>query len=213
MDGSGHAVLRGRAAEAARNDERVLRAARAVLTADPDAPMADIARRAGVGVGSLYRRYPSKEALVVQLCLDGVRRLESEARRALEQVAADPWLAFSAFMTGAYDAGAGALGAALVGTFSPTEELVAASRAAAEASSDLLTRAQAAGAVREDVTNEDLGLIFEQLRGVRLGDERRSRELQRRYLALLLQALKAPAAGPLPGPAPGWDEIRRRWTG
>ena len=82
----------------------------------------------------------------------------------------------------------------------------------AEAARALLARAQAAGAVREDVTTEDVGLLFEQLRAVRLGDDRRSGELQRRYLALVMQALRAPAAGPLPGPPPGWDEIRRRWT-
>jgi AcrR family transcriptional regulator len=202
----------GRRAEAARNDVRVLRAAREVLTADPHASMADIARRAGVGVGSLYRRYAGREALVVHLCLDGVRSLEAEARRALERVDAEPWEAFASYMSGAYEAGAGALGASVMGTFTPTEELVAASRDAAEATRRLLARAQAAGAVREDVTTEDVGLIFEQLRGVRLGDERRAAELQRRYLALMLQALRAPAAAPLPGPPPGWDEIRRRWT-
>ena len=66
--------------------------------------------------------------------------------------------------------------------------------------------------VREDVTTEDLGLLFEQRPAVRLGDDRRSGELQRRYLALVMQALRAPAASPLPGPPPGWDWILRRWT-
>jgi AcrR family transcriptional regulator len=206
------APLGGRRAEAARNDVRVLRAAREVLTADPDAPMADIARRAGVGVGTLYRRYASREALVVHLCLDGIRALHAEAQRGLANVDADPWDAFSGYMTGAYAAGAGALGASVLGTFEPTRELVDASRETADATRELLDRAQQAGAVRDDITTEDLNLLFEQLRGVRLGDERRTGELQRRYLELVMQALRAPAAGPLPGPAPGWDEIRKRWT-
>src|ERR1044072_8102158 len=109
-------ALRGRQAEASRNAERVLAAARAVLTATPDASMADIARRAGVGIGTLYRRYPSKEALVLHLCLDGMRRLDAVPRPALTQLAGDPWEAFAGYMHAALDAGAGALGAALAGT-------------------------------------------------------------------------------------------------
>jgi AcrR family transcriptional regulator len=135
------APLGGRRAEAARNDVRVLRAAREVLTGDPDAPMADIASRAGVGVGTLYRRYASREALVVHLCLDGVRALDDEARRALHRVDADPWGAFAGYMTGAYDAGAGALGASVMGTFTPTQELVTASTDAADSTRELLSRA------------------------------------------------------------------------
>jgi AcrR family transcriptional regulator len=203
----------GRRAEAKRNDERVLRAAREVLIASADAPMSQIARRAGVGMGTLYRRYPSKEALVAALCLDGMRALEDVARAALERVDEDPWAAFAGFMAGGLDAGAGALGASLAGTFTPTEELMAASQSMHRAITQLLQRAQAAGAVRDDVTPEDLGLIFEQLRAVALGDERRIATLQRRYLELALQGLRAPAPAPLPGPAPGWREIRRRWTG
>jgi AcrR family transcriptional regulator len=204
--------LGGRRAEAARNDVRVLSAAREVLTTEPDAPMAEIARRAGVGVGSLYRRYPSREALVAHVCQAGVQALEAEARRAMQTVDADPWGAFAGYMRGGFEAGAGAMGASVAGTFRPTEELVAASGRAAAAARELLARVQAAGAVRDDITTEDVTLLFEQLRGVRLGTDRRTAELQRRYLELMLQALRAPAAGPLPGPAPGWDEIRRRWT-
>src|SRR5262245_38579543 len=88
----------GRQAEASRNDELVLAAARAVLTADPGAAMADIARRAGVGIGTLYRRYPSKEALVLQLCLDGMRQLERVAQTALARAGDDAWEAFAGFM-------------------------------------------------------------------------------------------------------------------
>ena len=189
--------MRGRQAEASRNDELVLAAARAVLTADPGASMADIARRAGVGIGTLYRRYPSKEVLVLQLCLDGMRRLEGVARTALDRVDDDAWEAFAGFMHDGLDAGAGSLGAALAGTFTPTEELI--------------ERVKAAGALRADITQEDVNLLFEQLRGVRLGDDERTADLQRRYLALMLQALRAPGAAPLPGSPPGWAEIQGRW--
>jgi AcrR family transcriptional regulator len=204
--------LSGRRAEASRNDARVLEAARAVLTASPSAPMAEIAQRAGVGIGTLYRRYPSKEALVQHLCLDGMQRLEAAARTALGAVDEDAWQAFSGFMTAGLAAGAGSLGATLAGTFTPSDELLATDRSLYATVQGLLERAQAAGAVRADVTQEDVTLIFEQLRAVKLGDAERVASLQRRYLALALQALRAPGAAPLPGPPPGWDEIRGRWT-
>jgi AcrR family transcriptional regulator len=205
-------ALSGRRAEASRNDERVLVAARAVLTASPDAPMAEIARRAGVGIGTLYRRYPSKEALVLHLCLDGMRQLEAVTQTALAQLDGDPWEAFAGYMHAALDAGAGALGASLAGTFTPTPELLTAARDLYAAVRELIERVHAAGALRADVTQEDINLIFEQLRAVRLGDDARTATLQRRYLALILQALRAPGAAPLPGPAPDWGEIRGRWS-
>src|SRR5215217_7635231 len=120
--------MRGRQAEASRNDELVLAAARAVLTADPGAAIADIARRAGVGIGTLYRRYPSKEALVQHLCLDGMRQLEAVTRAALRRVDEDPWEAFATWMREGLEAGAGSLGATLAGSFTPTEELLGAAR-------------------------------------------------------------------------------------
>jgi AcrR family transcriptional regulator len=202
--------LSGRRAEALRNDERVLAAAHAVLTATPDASMQDVARRAGVGMGTLYRRYPSKEALVHQLCLDGMRRLEAVAVEALE--IDDAWEAFAGFMARSLTAGAGSLGR-LAGTFTPDTELIEISQRLYRAVQGLLDKVQAAGAVRADVTIGDVNLLFEQLRAVHVRDEKRRAALQGRYLELVLQALRAPGAGPLPGPPPEWGEIQRRWGG
>jgi hypothetical protein len=58
---------------------------------------------------------------------------------------------------------------------------------------------------------DDLSLLFEQVAAVRIGDEERTRQLRRRYLALLLDALRVPSGSPLPGPPPSWEEISRRW--
>ena len=75
----------------------------------------------------------------------------------------------------------------------------------------LLERAQEAGVVRADIEVADLSLLFEQLAAIQLGDEERRHQLRHRYLALLLEALRAPPSAPLPGPGPTSDEISRRW--
>ena len=75
--------LSGRRAQAARNDELILQAARAVFVSDPSAPISAVAERAGVGISALYRRYGSKEELLRQLSGDGLRRYIAEAEAAL----------------------------------------------------------------------------------------------------------------------------------
>lgn len=75
------APLRGRAAEARSNDDAVLAAAREVFAERGfDAPMSEIAQRAGVGVASIYRRYPSKERLTLDLRLLALRQVIDIAR-------------------------------------------------------------------------------------------------------------------------------------
>ena len=199
--------MSGRRAEAARNDERVLQAAREVLTVAPDAPVSVIARRAGVGIGSLYRRYPSREALVAELCLAGVQHVEAQARVALDRSRSYPWAAFVGFMTGSLAEGDAALIAGLAGTFTATEEVLAAARRLRDAVQELLDAVQAARVVRSDITTQDIGLLFRQLRAIRLDDDERVFTLRRRYLELALQALRARGAAPLPGPPPAWDEL------
>ena len=75
----------------------------------------------------------------------------------------------------------------------------------------LLERTKAAGAMRSDIEVDDISLLLEQLAAVRVADEERTRQLRHRYLALHLEALRAPAEFELPGPPPSWGEIGRRW--
>src|SRR5215217_8845258 len=96
------APLSGRRAEAARNDRRILEAARKVFVADPGAPIAAVATRAGVGISALYRRYGSKEELLRRLCAEGQRQYIAEAEAALAEE--DPWAAFTTFMRRIVDA-------------------------------------------------------------------------------------------------------------
>jgi AcrR family transcriptional regulator len=203
--------LSGRQAEARRNDRLILEAACKVFVADPEAPISAVAERAGVGIGALYRRYASKEELLRRLCAEGLRRYIAEAEVALADEG-DPWVAFASFMRRVVDADTHSLTLRLAGTFSPTEELYRDSRKAQELNLRLFERTKAAGALRPDVEVDDLSLLFEQLAAVRIGDEGRIRQLRRRYLALLLDALRVPSGSPLPGPPPSWEEISRRWA-
>ena len=204
--------LSGRRAQAARNDQRILEAARAVFTADPQAPIASVAERAGVGIAALYRRYRSKDELLQRLAGDGLQRYLAEAETALADDG-DPWEAFARFLHRSLDAGAGSLTVRLAGTFTATQQLKAAGRKAHAATQRLLDRTKTAGALRPDITVGDISLLLEQLQAVRIGDTRRTSQLRHRYLTLLLEALHLPAATPLPGPPPSWEEISRRYDG
>jgi AcrR family transcriptional regulator len=202
--------MSGRRAEAARNDQRILEAARAVFVADPGAPIAAVAEHAGVGISALYRRYASKEELLRRLCADGLRAYIAAAEEALADDG-DPWEAFARFMRRIVDADTHSLTSRLAGTFTPTEELNRDAAIAQELNERLLERTVAAGALRSDLDVNDLSMVFEQVAAVRLGDKERTSQLRHRYLALLLEAMQGSAAAPLPGPPPTWEEITARW--
>jgi AcrR family transcriptional regulator len=203
--------LSGRRAEAARNDERILEAARAVFIADPGAPISAVAEHAGVGVGALYRRYAGKEELLRTICADGLARFIAAAEAALADDR-DPWEAFAGFMRACVDADTNSLTQRLAGTFTPTEELYREAGRAQGLLTALFDRTRAAGAIREDLVVNDVGLLLEQVAALRMGDEARTKELRHRYLALLLDAVRAGGAPPLPGPPPTWQEVAARWN-
>jgi AcrR family transcriptional regulator len=202
--------LSGRRAQAARNDERILDAARAVFIADPDAPIAAVAKQAGVGISALYNRYAGKDELLRRLCGDGLRRFIAETEVALADER-DPWTVFAALMRRVVDADTTALTATLAGTFTPTEELFEEAARSHERFLALVERTRAAGAIRPDVEVGDLSLLLEQLAAIRVRDEPRTAELRRRALALALDALRTPAPAALPGPPPSWEELTERW--
>lgn len=202
--------LNGRRAQAARNDELILTAARAVFAADPSAPISAVAERAGVGISALYRRSASKEDLLRRLCADAVRRYNAEATAALSD-AGDRWSVFCRFMHRVVAADLYALTLRLAGTFTPDPALRKAALRAQELSTRLFERTKAAGVIRADVVLDDIALIFEQVAAVRFADEHRTRRLRERCLALTLDALRPTLSGPLPGPPPVREEITHRW--
>ncbi|MDQ1009854.1 AcrR family transcriptional regulator [Streptomyces sp. V4I23] len=95
--------------DAQRNLEHVLRAAREVFgELGYGAPMEDVARRARVGVGTVYRRFPSKDVLVRRIAAEEISRLTEQARTALGQEE-EPWSALSRFLRTSVASGAGRL--------------------------------------------------------------------------------------------------------
>ncbi|MET9676664.1 helix-turn-helix domain-containing protein [Streptomyces sp. NPDC006482] len=106
MPGGRSAPLR---VDAQRNLEHVLRAAREVFgELGYGAPMEDVARRARVGVGTVYRRFPSKDVLVRRIAEEETSRLTEQARAALGQED-EPWSALSRFLRTSVASGAGRL--------------------------------------------------------------------------------------------------------
>jgi len=95
--------------DAQRNLEHVLRAAREVFgELGYGAPMEDVARRARVGVGTVYRRFPSKEVLVQRIAAEETARLTEQARTALSEEE-EPWAALARFLRTSVASGAGRL--------------------------------------------------------------------------------------------------------
>jgi hypothetical protein len=83
---------------------------------------------------------------------------------------------------------------------------------AAELNERIVERTKAEGGLRADVVVDDLSLILEQVSSIRLGGERRTRELRGRYLALFLDGLRREPTAGLPGPPPAPDELAGRWS-
>jgi AcrR family transcriptional regulator len=200
----------GRQAEAARNDGRILEAARRVFLADPAAPIADVAREAGVGISALYRRYPSKEDLLREVARDGLTRYIADLRAALDDDG-DAWQAYAGCLHRVLDGGSQALAQRVAGTFAPTEALTELAGEASRLAIDLHSRTQAAGGLREDVTPADVVLLLEMVSFVELPGPDRGRALRHRYLDVVLQALRAPADEPLSGAPANEADLSARW--
>ena len=201
--------LSGRQSQAVRNNQVILDAARDVFLADPKAPIAAVAERAGVGISALYRRYPGKEDLLRTLCHDGLRRFITEA----EAAAAEPdgWDAFVGFLRRVVEADVHSLTVHLAGTFTPTPEMHDDAVRSDTLVRKLFARARSSGRLRRDAVVHDVALVLEGCAAVRVPDGARTRQLRQRYLAILLAGLAADAEG-LPGPAPKPGELNWRWN-
>lgn len=180
--------------DAARNRALVLEVARDRLDShDELPPMKDLARLAGVGVGTVYRHFPNQQALLAELGADATRRLIAETR---EAAADDDPMAGFARIIGFVLRGLvhdPAVCAAVTGVASgcgPLDGPAADLNAAVE---ELVGRARSAGAIREDLDADDIRLLLVGVAtGLRLADA--DDERLERHLRVLLDGLRSTRA-------------------
>jgi AcrR family transcriptional regulator len=202
---------RGRQAEAERNNVRILEAAREVFIANPTAPISEVASRAGVGIAALYHRYPSKNALLAQLCLDGQDVYIELVEKALASPD-DPWTAYVQWLRDIVAADTHALTVHLAGHFIPDERHVVRTEQMIMGTVALFERVQQTGVLRRGLTFLDVAFLLELLAKTKLGDAARTAELRQRQLAIIIDGLSVRQAAELPGTPPSWQEQASRWT-
>jgi AcrR family transcriptional regulator len=200
--------LSGRRAQAARNDQLILDSARAVFIADPAAPITAVAKHAGVGISALYSRYGSKEELLRKLCSDGLETFVAETEAALADDR-DHWTVLASYMRRLADADTSSMTVALAGTFTPTQEMFALAARGGQLLDELAGRV--GDVLRPGVGAHDLSVVTELVASIKEPDAGRTRELRQRYLAVILDGLRAGHAEPLPASPPTWQEISGRW--
>jgi AcrR family transcriptional regulator len=205
------APRRGRHAEGARNDQRLLEAARDVFAAQGTAAtVAAIADRAGLGIGSLYRRYGGKTELLQHLCLLAMQQAVTAADQALAQP--DPAAALTGYIRACVALRTGAL-APLAGTIETTPQMWALSRQGRDLHQAVIDRAHQNGGLRPDVTALDISWMIEQFARTAppAGASEDDRNVQQRLLAIAIDGLYAASALPLPGHPPTTRQYEQRW--
>lgn len=201
----------GRTRQANENDGIILRAAHDVFVANPSAPIADVAAKAGVGMAALYRRYPSKEQLLATLCAQGQRTYIAEAEAALSS-SQSGWDAYVEFLRRIVAQDTHSLSSRLAGTFTPTDVHATQGARLQAVAEELFARARASGVMRTDVTLLDVSYLLEAIAQVRLDGPERTAELRQRLLSLVIDSLRSGDTTPLPGRAPTWEEQDQRWA-
>lgn len=199
---------RAQRADARRNRQRVLEAARdCFAAAGLDAQMDEIAMTAGVGVGTVYRHFPTKQALAEAIAEDHFDRLAASAREGLEDP--DPWEGFSSFLRRSAQVQAGDRALAEVMAAEPEVMCDAASRRADlhEALAALVGRAQKAGRLRPDLVPADVPMLICGVGRATLAGSSGPTMSTRRYLEIVLDGLRAPGSGELPD-KPGQNPVR-----
>lgn len=196
--------------DAERNRLRILEAAREVFAARGlGVSLDEIAHHAGVGVGTVYRRFPDKEALIDALFEQRVEEFAAMAEAACRHE--DAWEGLVGFLTGAVGMQAEDRGLKelLLSTEHGRTRVASVRDRIGPIVDEVVERAKAAGALREDVMPHDVPLINMMLGTVADAARDTNPELWRRYLGLVLDGLRPgrTAPTPLPQPAPADEEL------
>jgi AcrR family transcriptional regulator len=187
--------------DAERNRQRVLAAAAEVFNERGlDVSLDEIARHAGVGVGTVYRRFSTKEELVEALFMERLGSVAAIAEQALK--APDPWSGLVSFMERMAEIMAGDLGLRQILMFATYgRDLVAVARERnAPLVERLVERAQAAGQLRSDLRQTDIVFIVFVLTEAAQLAQAASPEIWRRYLTLILDGMRPGREGTTPLP-------------
>jgi AcrR family transcriptional regulator len=197
--------------DAERNRRRVLEAARELVAERGlDVTLDDVARHAGVGVGTVYRRVSGKEELVEALFEEHLDQLVARARRELGQD--DPWEAFAGLLAGLTEelvCDHGLREVMLSGTYA-RERAVKVRAELVPVTQAIVRRAQEAGVLRPDFRETDIPAIGLMLGSVRHYTQPVRPEAWRRHLAFLLDGLRLrPGLTPLSEPALTHPELDR----
>lgn len=201
-------------ADAQRNRDQLLQAARMCFAeVGPDVPLESIARRAGVGIGTLYRRFPDRHALFRAIAYDVVREVVHEAHLALAE-APNAFQALARYMHHALDAQIGAVMPMLAAQIPLDDAELDLLRAEGMlAVQKMLEAAQQQGLVRVDIVSGDISLLLMRLTRPlpALMSTDLDPQLAHRQLDLVLTGLRAldlAASMPLSGSAHSLAELR-----
>ena len=203
-------------ADAQLNRDRILAAARdAFVEQGPAVALDDIARRAGTGIATLYRRFADREALMRAVVLDALERTADAARQAAEHEA-DPFQALVRYMHAALDIRTGAVIPALLDEISIVDdEMTRARTAGSDALQAIIDAAHRAGTLRRDVTFADVGLLIVRMSRPLPGPFPRdvNDSLGHRHLDLVVAGLRSGASpkgkAEIGGPALSLDDLQR----
>jgi AcrR family transcriptional regulator len=170
--------------------------------------MASVARETGVGIATVFRHFPTKEALVAAVFSDRMDAYADAVVTALEDP--DPWHGFTGYIEAACAMQAADNGFADVLTMSfPTARAMEKRRNEAyEGMVELIGRAKATGRLREDFDPSDLVLLHMANLGVVNACGDAAPDAWRRVVALMIQSFEAPARAPLPA-SPAHDDLYR----